>query len=79
MDYITHFDDETMIKAHDTQVNDWMIPVMGAFESMREISWIYETPHENTLKNNINFFHFIVYKLENQWRPSPCQCTPITL
>jgi ribosomal protein S18 acetylase RimI-like enzyme len=56
------FDGETLIKANDNQLNDWMMPLIGAFESTFEICSIYAMTHKNALKNNINFLHFSLYK-----------------
>ncbi len=64
MDQTASFDDETMIKANDNQLNDWMIPLVGAFESTFEICSIYATTHETALKKNINLRHFSLYKQE---------------
>jgi hypothetical protein len=43
MDQTASFDDETMINANDNQLNDWMMPLVGAFESTFEICSIYAT------------------------------------
>ncbi|WP_367607704.1 GNAT family N-acetyltransferase [Legionella sp. W05-934-2] len=57
-------DDETIIKANDDQLNDWMMPLIGAFESTFEICSIYAATHENAFKRNINLRHFSLYKQE---------------
>jgi len=57
-------DDETAIKAHDHQLNDWMMPLVGAFESTFDICRIYAAIHENALKRNITLRHFSLYKQE---------------
>jgi ribosomal protein S18 acetylase RimI-like enzyme len=56
------FDSETMIKSNDNQLNDWMMPLIGAFESTIEICRVYADTHENALKRNINLRHFSLYK-----------------
>ena len=61
---IASFDAETMIKANDEQLNDWMMPLIGAFESTLEICSIYADIHEQALKKNINLRHFSLYKQE---------------
>ena len=61
-DQTASFDSETTIKSNDNQLNDWMIPLIGAFESTFEICSIYATTHENALKRNINLRHFSLYK-----------------
>jgi len=53
-----------MIKANDDQLNDWMMPLIGAFESTIEICSIYAATHESALKKNINLRHFSLYKQE---------------
>jgi ribosomal protein S18 acetylase RimI-like enzyme len=64
IDKTTSFDAETTIKANDDQLNDWMMPLIGAFESTFEICSIYATTHDNALKRNINLRHFSLYKQE---------------
>ena len=65
LDKTISFDAETTIKANDNQLNDWMIPLVGAFESTIEICRIYAGTHENALKRNINLRHFSLYKQDN--------------
>jgi GNAT superfamily N-acetyltransferase len=55
------FDAETIIKANDDQLNDWMMPLIGAFESTFEICSIYANIHESALKKNIRLHHFSLY------------------
>lgn len=62
MNKIENFDSETMIKANDEQLNDWMMPLIGAFESTLEICSCYAIAHKNALKKNINLRHFSLYK-----------------
>jgi len=61
-DQTASFDSETVIKSNDNQLNDWMIPLIGAFESTIEICRLYAGLHENALKRNINLRHFSLYK-----------------
>ncbi|CZP96003.1 Predicted acetyltransferase [Legionella pneumophila] len=63
-DQTANLTDETVIKSNDDQLNDWMIPLIGAFESTFEICSIYATTHETALKKNINLRHFSLYKQE---------------
>lgn len=63
-DQTASFDSETTIKSNDNQLNDWMIPLIGAFESTIEICRVYAGTHENALKRNINLRHFSLYKQE---------------
>jgi ribosomal protein S18 acetylase RimI-like enzyme len=58
------FDSEATIKSNDNQLNDWMMPLIGAFESTIEICMVYATTHANALKRNINLRHFSLYKQE---------------
>jgi ribosomal protein S18 acetylase RimI-like enzyme len=64
IDATTSLDAEIMIKANDDQLNDWMLPLIGAFESTIEICSIYAITHANALKKNINLRHFSLYKQE---------------
>lgn len=59
-----NLDLETVIKNNDHQLNDWMMPLIGAFESTFEVCRVYAATHENALKKNINLRHFSVYKQE---------------
>lgn len=61
-DKTSSFDSETTIKANDDQLNDWMMPLIGAFESTIEICSIYAGIHENALKRNVNLRNFSLYK-----------------
>lgn len=63
-DKTSSFDSETMIKSNDNQLNDWMMPLIGAFESTIEICRVYAATHESALKKNINLRHFSLYKQE---------------
>ena len=64
IDQTAGFDDKTPIKWNDNPLNDWMIPLIGAFESTIEICSIYATTHANALKWHINLRHFSLYKQE---------------
>lgn len=55
---------EAIIQANDKKLNDWMIPLIEAFESTVEMSSIYTGTHEKALKKNINLRHFSLYKQE---------------
>ena len=63
-DQTGNFYSEAMIKSNDNQLNDWMMPLIGAFESTIEICRVYAGTHENALKRNLNLRHFILYKQE---------------
>ena len=64
IDSAASFDAETMIKPNDDQLNEWMIPLIDAFESTIEICSIYAATHESALKKNINLRHFSLYEQE---------------
>jgi len=64
IDKTAGFDAETLIKANDNQLNDWMMPLIGAFETTFEICSIYADSHESALKRNMNLHHFSLYKQE---------------
>ncbi|MFN7709945.1 MAG: GNAT family N-acetyltransferase [Holosporales bacterium] len=61
-DQSVNLDHETLIKANNERLNDWMIPLIGAFESTCDICRVYAATHENALKKNINLRHFSMYK-----------------
>lgn len=63
-DQTASFDSETTIKSNDNQLNDWMIPLIGAFESTFEVCMVYAATHESALKKNVNLRHFSLYKQE---------------
>ena len=50
------------IKSHDVNLNDWMLPLIGAFDSTKEISSIYASRHEAALTKNANLSHYSLYK-----------------
>jgi GNAT superfamily N-acetyltransferase len=56
------FDDEAVIRANDNQLNDWMIPLVGAFQSTVETCSKYVRLHEVALQNNLQIHHFSLYK-----------------
>ncbi|WP_006294508.1 hypothetical protein [Holospora undulata] len=43
-DQTASFDSEATIKSNDNQLNDWMIPLISAFESTIEICRVYAPP-----------------------------------
>lgn len=53
---------ETTIKSNDDQLNDWMLPLSGAFESTIEACSLYAARHKNALRQGINLHHFSLYK-----------------
>ncbi|RUQ81530.1 GNAT family N-acetyltransferase [Legionella septentrionalis] len=62
IDKTASFDAEAVIKANDNKLNDWMMPLIGAFESTFDICSIYANVHKKALKRNINLLHFSLYK-----------------
>ncbi len=63
-DNVKSSDEEILIQANDHLLNDWMIPLVGAFESTVDISSIYADAHERALKKNRTLRHFSLYKQE---------------
>ena len=59
---VTSLDDEAIILANDDRLNDWITPLMGAFESTVEIGSQYMSTHEIALKNKFKFYDFSLYK-----------------
>lgn len=74
---ITNFDDGTVIRANDTLLKEWMIPLVGAFESTIDICSQYTNTHENALKKNCKLYHFSLYQPSPRLR-STSQERPIT-
>lgn len=64
IDHATNLDDETAIQANDNQLNEWMMPLISAYESTFEICSIYARTHANALKKGVNLRHFSLYKEE---------------
>jgi ribosomal protein S18 acetylase RimI-like enzyme len=64
IDKTTSVDNEIVIKANDNQLNEWMMPLIGAFESTCEICSIYAKTHESALQKNIHLRHYSLYKQE---------------
>ncbi|POZ59996.1 GNAT family N-acetyltransferase [Chromobacterium alticapitis] len=62
IDRTSSFDSETVIKANDDKLSDWIVPLAGAFESTFETCSIYAGRHEIALKNNVNLSHYSLYK-----------------
>lgn len=61
----TRFDDSSInIKSNDDKLNDWMMPLIEAFESSIEISSIYASTHKSALIKKINLHHFSLYTQE---------------
>ena len=42
-----------------------MLPLVGAFDSTKEISSIYASRHEEALTKNVNLSHYSLYKNNN--------------
>ncbi|MES2252409.1 MAG: GNAT family N-acetyltransferase [Pseudomonadota bacterium] len=54
--------DSTIIRAVDTNLNDWIFPLVEAFESTPKISAFYVDAHKRALGNSARFYHFTLYK-----------------
>lgn len=62
IDKTANVDAGTIIKANDDQLNDWIMSLMGAFESTFETSVRYAGRHVSALKNNMHLSHFSLYQ-----------------
>lgn len=51
----SQFPAETMIKLNNGALNEWMMPLIGAFESSFENSVMYMTAHKNALEKKLIF------------------------
>jgi GNAT superfamily N-acetyltransferase len=58
----TELDDECLIMPTDQNLDDWMLPLIGAFESTNEITTFYKTCHKNALSNGAKLYHFSLYE-----------------
>lgn len=59
-----YFEDGSLIRRNDNRLNEWMIPLIGAFESTFEITAMCVICHEKALKKGVGFHHFSLYKNE---------------
>jgi len=55
---------DVIVSPSDDQLNEWMIPLIAAFESTEKITTIYANTHESALRKKLNFYHFSLYKQE---------------
>jgi hypothetical protein len=55
-------DEDHVIKSNDNYLNDWMLPLIVAFNSTKEITSIYASRHEVALKKGIKLLHYSLYK-----------------
>ncbi|WP_019217270.1 GNAT family N-acetyltransferase [Legionella tunisiensis] len=51
-----------LIKAVDTNLTDWMLPLVDAFESTLDICTQYKEAHARALLNGTKFQHFCLYE-----------------
>ena len=49
------------IKLNNENLGDWMLPLIGAFQSTQEITDIYLQRHQVSLERNANMMHFSLY------------------
>ncbi len=54
--------DNIIIQAVDDKLDQWIIPLVGAFESTIDITRQYAYVHQRALENNANFHHYTLYK-----------------
>lgn len=50
------------IQSSDTQLQEWMLPLVEAFESTREMCLIYAKAHETALDKGFHFQHYTLYR-----------------
>lgn len=51
-----------IIKNTNDNLNDWMMPLIGAFESTFDQTDLYRQRHQKALNNKANFHHFTLYE-----------------
>jgi len=54
--------DNIIIRAVDDKLEQWMMPLVGAFESTLDITRQYAHVHQKALENKANFHHYTLYK-----------------
>jgi ribosomal protein S18 acetylase RimI-like enzyme len=55
------FDEEVIIQANNANLNDWMVPLVEAFESTLGITAQYTLSHERALEKGVTLYHFSLY------------------
>ena len=56
--------DNIIIRAVDTNLNDWISPLVEAFESTPEVSAFYVDAHKRALSHGARFYHFTLYNAD---------------
>ncbi|MBN9288644.1 MAG: hypothetical protein BGO43_09010 [Gammaproteobacteria bacterium 39-13] len=54
--------DNIIIRAVGDKLDQWVIPLVGAFESTIDITRQYADAHQRALENKANFHHYTLYK-----------------
>lgn len=55
-------EDDARIRCNNAHLEDWIIPLVGAFGSTREISGQYAQAHQVALDKNCHLQHFSLYE-----------------
>jgi GNAT superfamily N-acetyltransferase len=53
--------EESSFQSTSNRLEEWMIPLAGAFESSTEIVEQYAKAHQKVLEKNLHFYHFSLY------------------
>lgn len=64
MDNSIEFDDETIIRANDDRLNDWLAPLIAFPATDLQMCIKYANTHTLALKKKLNLYHFSLYKQE---------------
>lgn len=57
-------DNEIVIKKNDLHLNEWMLPLLGAFESTMDNISMYADTHKLAIAKGTNLHHFSLYMKE---------------
>lgn len=57
--------DRTTICSTDDKLNEWMLPLIGAFQTTEEVCLQYAEVHQKALDKKISLYHFSLYKDSN--------------
>ena len=64
INYETSFADDTLIKANDNKLDDWMLPMIAFSATDGELISKYADTHKLALTKKAKFYHFSLYKEE---------------
>jgi len=60
----TNFPDDSAILSNNHKLDEWILPLIKAFQSTSEISTQYVNTHTLALKKKVDLHHFSLYKQE---------------